>query len=99
MLEGNVEYMLKVWKSEPEDTENLSHAYWSARIEGAQAIPRIGQTLESSNHLDKFSRYKVFDVIHDVGGNLAHLTMQGQPDVRKIQISDCIRVLAYRVSE
>jgi hypothetical protein len=42
MLEGNVEYMLKVWKSEPEDTENLSHAYWSARIEGAQAIPRIG---------------------------------------------------------
>ncbi len=100
MVEGNIEYILRVWKQKPENLEHLSNEFWQAHVKEAYSIPEIGQAIESCSGLDDYSRYRVFDVRHTIGGALAELVTEGRSELKETRTpkgnNGLVHVLAYR---
>jgi len=98
MQNQQYEYILNVWTEKPEDISNVPDGYWRAHITEAPRIPEIGEAIESSS-FDAFTRYRVFDVRHSIGGGLSELVIEGRSELKESKTPEgtegLVRVLAY----
>ena len=101
MPETRYEYLLTVYRKEPLDKTNLSQDFWRAHIKNAHCIPRIGETIESGCGQDSYSKYKVFEVKHNISPVLSELITEGRSELKESQVKEglagLIRVLAFKI--
>ena len=98
-MNGDIEYILQVWREIPEDSKYSPVDCWEAHVQNAPAIPKIGEAIDSSG-FDAFSRYRIFDVRHQIGGALAELTTESRSKLKTTTVPEgnegLIHVLAYQ---
>ena len=85
MEKATYEYILHVYRKQPESIHNLPQNRWRAHVTHAPQVPRIGELIESSNGWDT-RIYRVFDIVHSCGSGLSELVLNGMKDIKESQV-------------
>ncbi len=96
------EYRLRVWRSKDEVSDHYGNHHWDVHITNASHIPRIGEAFESTG-FDAFRKYRVFDVIQEIGPVLSEPVLVNVGKLRNARISDeqkgLVWILAHGVRD